>query len=349
VHGPTPAWDAALFEIAWNLYLTEGDVHVLKEHYDGVRQYFDWLESYASEDGLFRVGLGDWVAHGGNPPEGPVLSSTAHAYLFASRLADIAEVLGDDERGSTYRDRAAELYQTFNDVFLDEGEGLYRTPGVDVYRQTPNILPLAFGLVPDEHVQDVVANLVADIEARGTHLNTGVVGTRYLLPVLTAHEEIDTAYAVATQTTFPSWGYWIEALGRTSLQEHWQENTRSLNHHFFGSIGHWLFADLAGISPGEPGWAITRVKPYIPADLDRTEASTETVRGTVAVSWQKGESGLELRVTVPPNSTGEIHVPLLGLSADDVVAPDAATDVGDEDGYAVFNVGSGDWRFVIGD
>jgi alpha-L-rhamnosidase len=349
VHGPTPAWDAALFEIAWNLYLTEGDVRVLEEHYDGMREYFTWLESYASDDGLFRVGLGDWVAPGGNPPEGPVLSSTAHAYLFASRLADIAELLGDDERVSTYRDRAAELYQTFNDAFLDEDAGLYRTPGVEVYRQTSNALPLAFGLVPDEHVEDVVANLVADVEARGTHLNTGVVGTRYLLPVLTAHGEIDTAYAVATQTTEPSWGYWIETLGRTSLQEHWQENTRSLNHHFFGSIGHWLFADLAGITPGEPGWAVTRVKPHIPADLDSAEASTKTVRGTVAASWQKTESGLQLRVTVPANSTGEIHVPLLGHIATDVVAPDAATFVGEDDGYAVFRVGSGDWQFAVSD
>jgi alpha-L-rhamnosidase len=348
VHGPTPAWDAALFVLSWNLYLTEGDVRILEEHYGEMQDYFSWLESYVNEDGLFDVGLGDWVAPGGNPPEGPVLSSTAHAYLFASRLADIAEILGDDASVSTYRDRAAELYETFNDAFFDDAAGVYRTPGVEEYRQTSNILPLAFGLVPDEHVQNVVASLVADIEARDTHLNTGVVGTRYLLPVLTAHGEIDTAYAVATQTTEPSWGFWIE-LGRTSLQEHWNENTRSLNHHFFGSIGHWLFADLAGITPGEPGWAVSRVKPYVPADLDRAEASTETVRGTVSASWWKTESGLELRVTVPPNSTGEIHVPLVGLSVDDVVAPEAATFVGEDDGYAVFSIGSGDWTFTVGD
>ena len=126
---------------------------------------------------------------------------------------------------------------------------LYRTPGVDEYRQTSNILPLAFGLVPD----DMVASLVDDIEARDTHLNTGVVGTREILPVLTAHGQIEVAHAVATQTTYPSWGYWVDGLGRTSLQEHWEEDTRSLNHHFCGSIGQWMYADLAGITPGEPG------------------------------------------------------------------------------------------------
>jgi alpha-L-rhamnosidase len=312
VHGPTPAWDAALFVIPWNLYETEGDVRILERHYEGMRQYFSWLESYANEDGLFDVGLGDWVAPGGNPPEGPILSSTAHAYLFATRLADIAEILGDDESAAAYRARAEDLHTTFNDAFLDVEAGVYRTPGAEEYRQTSNILPLAFGLVPEASVDDVVANLVADIEERGTHLNTGVVGTRYLLPVLTANGEIDVAYAVATQTTEPSWGYWLEELGRTSLQEHWQADTRSLNHHFFGSIGHWLYADLAGITPAAPGWATARIKPHIPGGLDHAEASTQTVRGTVASEWRRTGRGLELEATVPPNARGEVHVPAAG-------------------------------------
>ncbi|MDY7102159.1 MAG: family 78 glycoside hydrolase catalytic domain [Actinomycetota bacterium] len=348
VQGPTPAWDAVLFVIPWNLYLAEGDVRVLEDHYPAMQQYFTWLESYAGDDGLFDVGLGDWVAPGGSPPEGPVLSSTAHAFRFASRLADVAAIVGDDEGAEVYAARAGELRDLFNEVFLDAEAGLYRTPEVEEYRQTSNILPLAFGLVPDDAVDDVVANLVADIEARDTHLNTGVVGTRDLLPVLSAHGRTDVAYALATQTTYPSWGFWFEELDRTSLPENWEEETRSLNHHFFGTIGQWLFADLAGIAPGAPGWATVRVKPHVPADLDRAEASTETVRGTVGSSWARTDGGFELDVEVPPNAVGEIHVPLLdGASADQVEAPDGAEVMGEEDGHAVFTVGSGTWRFTV--
>jgi alpha-L-rhamnosidase len=314
-----------------------------------MRSYLSWLETYADDEGLFDVGLGDWVAPGGNPPEGPVLSSTAHAYLFASRLADIAELLGHDAEATTYRNRAAQLRELFNATFLDADAGLYRTPGVEEYRQTSNILPLAFGLVPDDVVDEVVANLVADIEARDIHLNTGVVGTRDLLPVLTAHGQTDLAYALATQTTYPSWGYWVEGLGRTSLQEHWEEGTRSLNHHFFGSIGQWLYADLAGITPGEPGWATVRVKPHVPRDLGWAEASTETVRGTVSASWSRTDDGLVMKVTVPPNATGEIHVPLVGHTIADVDASRHAERHGERDGYALFTVGSGTWRFVVSD
>ncbi|PRY02490.1 family 78 glycoside hydrolase catalytic domain [Allonocardiopsis opalescens] len=347
VHGPTPAWDMALFVLPRNLYEMEGDVRALERHYDGMRRYFSWLESRVDAEGLYPVGLGDWLAPGGDPPEGPVLSSTAHAYLMATWLAETAEILGDPERAEAYQARAGEIRATFNGAFLDEEAGLYRTPGVDEYRQTSNILPLAFGLVPDEHVDAVVANLVADIQGRGDRLDTGVVGTRYLLPVLTRHGHIDTAYAVATQTEEPSWGYWIE-LGNSSLQEHWEADTRSLNHHFFGSIGHWMFADLAGITPAEPGYAAVRIRPHIPTGLDHAEAATETVRGEVASRWRRdGEGEFELEATVPPNATGEIHVPLLGRTAEQVAASPQAEFAGVREGYAVYRVGSGTWRFVV--
>ncbi|GAA3725762.1 alpha-L-rhamnosidase [Spinactinospora alkalitolerans] len=349
VQGPTPAWDVALFVLSRNLYEMEGDVGVLERHYGGMQRYFSWLESRADADGLYPVGLGDWLAPGGNPPEGPVLSSTAHAYRMASWLADTAEILNDTEQATAYRTRAGEIRDAFNTAFLDKEGGLYQTPGVSEYRQTSNILPLAFGLVPEKHVDEVADNLVADIRDRGNRLDTGVVGTRYLLPVLTHHGEIDVAYAVATQTEEPSWGYWIE-LGRTSLQEHWHADTRSLNHHFFGSIGHWMFADLAGITAAEPGYATARIKPHIPSGLNHAEASTQTVRGEVASNWRRdGEGGLDLEVVVPPNATGEIHVPLLGRSAEHVAASPEADFVDARDGYAVYKVGSGKWRFVVAD
>ncbi|GAA1776599.1 family 78 glycoside hydrolase catalytic domain [Streptomonospora arabica] len=349
VQGPTPAWDMALFVLSRNLYETEGDVGVLERHYDGMQRYFSWLESRRDADDLYPVGLGDWVAPGGNPPEGPVLSSTAHAYRMASLLADTAKILGDGEQASAYRKRADKIRDAFNTAFLDKEAGLYRTPGVGEYRQTSNILPLAFGLVPKKQVDSVVGNLVADIRERGDRLDTGVVGTRYLLPVLTQHGEIDVAYAVATQTKEPSWGYWIE-LGRTSLQEHWNADTRSLNHHFFGSIGHWMFADLAGITASRPGYATARIKPHIPSGLNHAEAGTQTVRGKVASSWRRdGEGGLRLKAVVPPNAEGEIHVPLLGRRAEHVAASPKADFLEVREGYAVYRVGSGTWRFVVAD
>jgi len=351
VHGPTPAWDAAYLQIPWWMYQYGGDRRILETHFAGMRRYFDWLMSYADDRQLLDVGLGDWLSPGGEPPEGPVLSSTAHAYLFATRLADIAGVLGDATAEAGYRARAAELREAFNAAFFDEQAGYYRTvygDYSDEYRQTSNTIAVAFGLVPEDRVGDVVDRLAADVRERGMHLDTGIVGTRYLLPVLSEHGHADVAYAVATQRTYPSWGFWLE-LGNSALQEHWEADTRSLNHHMFGSIGHWLHADLAGLTPAGPGWATVRVRPYLPDGLSHARSSTDTVRGRVAAAWRRdGSGGLTLDARVPGNATGEIHVPLVGHAPGDVRAPRGARFERAGDGFAVYAVPPGEWRFRVG-
>ena len=102
------------------------------------------------------------------------------------------------------------------------------------------------------------------MKARGGHAYVGVIGARYVLPVLTATGHHDVAYAVATQTTEPSWGYWTDVAGFTALGEHWPATTRSRNHHFFGAIVQWFYEDLAGMRPLAPGYETIEFKPEIP-------------------------------------------------------------------------------------
>lgn len=61
----------------------------------------------------------------------------------------------------------------------------------------------------------------------------------------------ETAYKVAVQDTYPSWGWWI-VNGATTLLENWNlEATRDIsdNHMMFGEIGGWFFKGLGGIKP----------------------------------------------------------------------------------------------------
>ncbi len=107
------------------------------------------------------------------------------------------------------------------------------------------------------------------MKARGGHAYVGVIGARYVLPVLTATGHHDVAVAVATQTSEPSWGYWTEKAGFTALGEHWPATTRSRNHHFFGAIVEWLYEDLAGIRPASPGYGTIEFKPADPGGRAR--------------------------------------------------------------------------------
>src|SRR5699024_3217625 len=99
------------------------------------------------------------------------------------------------------REQAELLEQSVNRVFLDAERGCYRDPGsrgAAGYRQTSNLLPLAFGIVPPARVGAVVGNLVADIVARGDHHDCGHLGVRHLLPVLSAHGHGALAWRVLT-------------------------------------------------------------------------------------------------------------------------------------------------------
>ena len=73
-----------------------------------------------------------------------------------------------------------------------------------------------------------------------------MLGTKYLLPVLTEHGHADVAYALAAQTGYPSWGYMIEN-GATTMWEHWALEARSRGHYFLGTVDDWFYQHVAGI------------------------------------------------------------------------------------------------------
>jgi alpha-L-rhamnosidase len=119
----------------------------------------------------------------------------------------------------------------------------------------------------------------------------------------------------------------------------------------------WLYEDLAGFRPLEPGYRKIEFRPEIPsAGLDFVEASHESVRGTVATSWRRTPDGLEIEVTVPPNAEGRVLVPApspdsvaetLGGSAVAAARAPAVTFMGVEGGRVVYEVGSGRYRFRV--
>jgi alpha-L-rhamnosidase len=345
-------WGAAYPLILWSCYLHYGDRELLAEHYEAVRRYADYLNGKAKPDGTHDSTLGDWVPPGfhGNPPEGAAQSATAFVALVHATVADMARALDRPADVTRYTDLASSTRTALNTRFLDADRGVYSTDRPVGYRQTPNILPPAFGLSPAGAVTDkVIANLVADIHAKGDHLDTGILGTRYLFALLTAHGHGELAYRVATQTTYPSWGYWI-GKGATTLWEMWDEGSRSLDHHMFGSIDQWFVEDLAGLRPTEPGYAAVRVAPHPLGDLTSASARVATVRGDVAVSWRKAAGVLSINVTVPVGATATVVLPgVTGWRVDGgyggVAGAPGVQSVHQEDATQVVTIGSGTYRF----
>lgn len=354
-----PSWSGTIVLIAWGVYQHYGDVRVLSENYDAMVQWMDLMETTIAGSGNLHRGFsfGDWASPGSEangaaalpPTEGTALTANADLYQEARTLARIAAVLdrpGDTARFDAMADR---IKDAFNARFFDATANIYRTGMGTEYRQTSNLMPLAYGLVPADREEAVYANLVADIRARGDHLNTGAIGTKQLLPVLTERGDVELAYTLATQTTYPSWGYWVEE-GATSSWETWSHTgpMQSQNHAFLGTFDDWLYKYLAGLSATEPGYAAVRIKPFTPMGLMQASASIDTPRGVLHSQWQRSEGALELTVTIPGNTAAEVHVP--ARPGDEVsAAGDGGTELlRREDAYAVYRAGAGTHSFKVG-
>jgi len=355
--GATPAWDSFWFVIPWKSWMQYGDRRALEKTYPAMRKYLDeWVPRWTNKDGdrfdhTLTSGLGDWLPPAGVPTINALTSTAYYAYL--TRIAaDTARVLDQPQDASRYDELFKQIRSDFNARFLGR-DGIYRDKETDPFVESAQIFPLAFGLVPDEQRAAVASRLADDImKNRGGHAFVGVLGARWVLPVLTATGHHDVAYTVATQTTEPSWGYWTDVLKFTSLGESWPADTRSRNHHFFGAIVQWFYEDLAGIRPLEPGFSKIEFQPHIPTGLDHLSTSYASVRGTVALQWQLTATGIDLDVTVPPNAGGRVFLP-----ASD---PKAVTEIGrSKSGAAsvrligvegrriVYDVGSGKYRFRV--
>lgn len=318
-----PPWHAAYVLVPWALYWQRGDRRVLADHVDGMARYVD-LEYARSPGGIADTELGDWVspntpADGGNAPEDKRIAATAYLYRMASVMAQVERVLGNGDRSRHFEAMSAQVRAAFNQRFFDSARGLYRGQGDDGIRQTHQLLALDFGLVPAAQRSRVVDALVRAVHTHDDHLDTGALGSKLLLPTLTATGHADLAWRVATQTSFPSWGYWREN-GATSLWEHWKLDARSRGHYFLGTIDDWLFGDVAGLRPLAPGWQRIGIHPALVPWLDHAEADTMTPFGRAAVAWSHSSGKLQLDVEVPVGSTAEVRLPM--------VAPGTVTESG---------------------
>lgn len=356
--GINPPWHSAYVMIPWWLYQYGNDDRVLAEQYDGMKGYLD-LEYGRSTNGLVaNPRLGDWVSPeaspaGSNAPEDTRVSATAYLYAMLTSMQKSAALLGKTADAAMFAERAAVVKDTFNATFLDRDRGLYRGNGSDRgYRQTHNVLALAFGLAPDAAMeQRVAASIADDVAAKGA-LNTGVLGTKYLLPVLTKYGYEDVAFQLATSTSYPSWGFMV-ANGGTTMWEHWSLEARSLGHYFLGTVDDWFYKGVAGIAASESeGYRKIEIAPAVTAQMDWAKAETQTPFGPVSVDWKREGGALRLDTHVPVGSTATVRLPApnawavseSGSSLDTAKGVLGVAIDGDD---VVVTVASGDYSFTV--
>ncbi|HET7213593.1 MAG TPA: family 78 glycoside hydrolase catalytic domain [Terriglobia bacterium] len=302
-----PAWGTAYSLICWYMWQQYGDKRILQENYEGLQKYEEFLRSRARDNVLRYSYYGDWIAIKHTPG---ALVSDSYFYYDTRILSEIAKVLGKTGDTDAYAALADQIKDAFNKAFFNAETGEYANG-----TQTAQAMPLFLDLVPQKERGGVMGKLYNNIVyEHNTHLTTGFIGVKYLLPVLTRDGQNDVAYELATQTSYPSWGYMISK-GATTLWELWQDkigpSMNSHDHIMLGSIGSWFYRALGGINlgPDGEGYRHILIEPRLVEDLHWASASVETVRGNVSCSWNHRPGSIAMEITIPGNSDARVVVP----------------------------------------
>jgi len=303
--GNGPDWTSTIAIIPWNIYLFYGDKKLLADCYDNIKRYVDHIDQL-SPSGLTDWGLGDWIPVTSKPPV--EFTSSVFFYTDASILAKAAGLLGRSDDEKKYQALTEKIKRAFNNKYLNRATGLYGS-GL----QTELSMPLYWGLVPAGMKAVVAASLAKRVRADSNHLNVGLLGTKALLSALSENGYADLAYTVATQKTYPSWGWWI-VNGATTLYENWPIDAKSdisMNHIMFGEIGAWIFKGIGGILPdaARPGFKHILLRPHFVPGLAAFEATHDSPYGRIVSSWKTEDGVLVYTAVVPPGATATLEVP----------------------------------------
>ena len=323
VYNDDVTWPSAYFYVAKMLWEQYGDVEPIFRHYDSMKRYLERVQEVSMQDHILtKDTYGDWcmppesqeLIHSEDPSRktaGPVLSTTVY-YSLLNLMMEYADLTGNNKDIPKYMELASKIKDAYNSTYFNNENALYDNNTV-----TANILSLRLGLVPEGRENDVFNNIVekTEVDFNG-HVSTGVVGIQHLMRGLTEYNNVDLAYKIATNRTYPSWGYMIDK-GATTIWELWNGDTadpamNSANHvMLLGDLLIWYYEDLAGIKNHPESIAFKKLlmEPKFPEGLTHVDASYNSVRGEIKSKWSKENGKFNWEITIPSNTSAVIKLP----------------------------------------
>jgi len=306
--GGGPAWGSAYVIMPWLYYNYYGDTQVLKQHYTGMKQWVEYLQTRTDSTGLITHEepkgwcLGDWCTPQNIKLPEPLVN-TAYFYNVTTTVAKVAALLGKTDDCKKLNDLARHIKINFNKA--------YYNPATKTYwegRQGADVFALAFGLVPAENQEAIFNSLLTHLEKLKYHFDTGILGTPLLLKVLSANNRDDIAFKLMNQEDKPGFAYLSDNKNST-LWEEWNGGG-SHTHPMFGSVIEWFYTSLGGIKASTAGIQHFTIAPQVIGDLSYCKSAYNGLFGNIRSEWKKTPDGkLDVLIEIPANTTASFILP----------------------------------------
>jgi alpha-L-rhamnosidase len=320
-----PGWGGICSTLPWEMYVRYGDTQILGRMYATMTNWLGFLNANTASN-ILQVYTNAqfknvWIGEVRWPNELPVAIAQTSTptrffnncyYTYNLRIAsNIAVVLGHTGDAATFGARADAVAAATHAAFYDTGNDTY--PTFTNSFQPYYALPLFAQVTPPGLQSTVVQRLVAAILTNSNaHLDTGILGTYFLIKTLEQLGRNDLVYLIASQTNFPGWGEMLAA-GGTTFWEQWGGYPLNMTrlHSSYLAIGGWLNEVIAGIQPDPrgPGYQRILIKPMAVGNLAWASGTYHSARGTISNAWLIADNIITLSATVPPNTLATICVP----------------------------------------
>ncbi len=266
-----------------------------------IRDIVDWPP--AQKDTGWKLPK-DWQQGERDGFEFMPVNTVINSFYFRNMeiMAEFARILGKTGEEKEFRERAEKAKKAINEKLLNKNGGFY-TDGIGTNHGSvhANMLPLAFGIVPEAYKQKVAAY----IKTRG--MACSVYGAQFLMEAVYNGGDEDYALELMTATHDRSW-YNMIKVGSTIAMEAWDMKYKpnsDWNHAWGAAPANIIPRFLWGIQPVKPGFAEVQIYPQM-SNLQYSSITVPTIRGQITGDFRKMNDKTEVfNLAIPANMTGD--------------------------------------------
>ncbi|MDF2721263.1 MAG: alpha-L-rhamnosidase [Paenibacillus sp.] len=284
-------------------YRFSGDRDFLAAMYPVAERMIRHFAAYGREDGLLesfndKWNLVDWPENLRDGYDFPLKKGhiqgchnviNAFYYGALTTMSDIREALQLPQAGE--KEAIEQLRFAFVQAFYDpEQKRFVDAEGSRHTSLHANVLPLLFGLAPDEAVPSIVQLI------REKRLSCGVYMSYFVLKALARAEAYELLYELIVSDDLHSWSTMVKE-GATTCFEAWSKELKwntSLCHPWASGPIPLLIEDIFGIKPAAPGWKKVRFAPQLPQSLNDVKLAFHTPAGEIRFEASGGQAKLHV-------------------------------------------------------